>query len=262
MRYLFSIVASFGFAVFATSATAAQSLHEMPPGTTVEGSFMLAGKLVPLPPGKFKLAFGGVRAAELLPGARVRSAPAERAEVVLYTTDGTTLQVVLHARANFGTRSRWSLEPCKRDNLLYRLDRANTADWIADCFTVNHQLGLLTNPGGIWVDVNDRLKAEGVQVPLQLVIEATFTRMYHEDLLISSYYINPVAYGLAADRGANWATSPWNKIRIDNDPAKAAFVGGVILWGNRMLPAIGEGFEGKNPVAAGTKDLDMALPRK
>lgn len=227
-------------------ATAQQSLHEQPIGTTVERSFGLAGKLVPLPEGKFKLVHAGVRTGQLLPGARSRTSPGDLAEVVLYKSDGPTLDAVVHASANLGRNSRWSVEPCKDKEFLHRLDRAQTFDWVADCFTLNHQLGLMTNPGGIWVGVYDRLRQDGVGVPLPLVLVARFTRMYHEDYLAATFYINPAFYGYAADRGPNSATSPWHRSRLDKDPEKSAFVQSVTAWGTNMLPLVGEGFEGKS----------------
>jgi hypothetical protein len=243
----FLLLASLAACCVFSTARAQPSLHELPAGSVVEGSFMLAGKVIPLPEGKFILAHGGVREGELLPGARVRSWAGEQAEVVLYKREGPQVQVVLNARANLGNKSRWVDEPCKREDVLYRLDRAQTHDWAADCFTVNHQLGLLTNPGGIWVGVNDRMKADGVDLPLQLVVVATFARIYHSERMTAVYYINPLAFGHAADRGANWAASPWNKVRIDKDPSKAAFVNAIAQWGTQAVPLMGEAFEGKPP---------------
>ena len=42
--------------VFIAAPAAAESLHSAPLGTAVSGSFSLAGKIIPLPPGEFKLA--------------------------------------------------------------------------------------------------------------------------------------------------------------------------------------------------------------
>jgi hypothetical protein len=250
----------FLFAVLQSGiAEAQQSLHEQAAGTIVERSFLLAGKVIPLPEGKFKLVHAGVRTGTLLPGARIKSWAGDLAEVVLQKSDGQNLQIVLYVKANLGAKSRWSVEPCKREEVLYRLDRAQSNDWVADCFTVNHQMGLLTNPSGIWVEVSDRLKADNVRIPLPLVLMATFTRIYQEELLTLVYYINPASLGYAADRGQNWATSPWHKVRIDADPEKAALVRAMVDWGSLMLPLIDAGFEGK--AVAGVPAPAMNFPR-
>jgi hypothetical protein len=259
-RYFHVIVAILAAGLQTGLARAEQSLHEQPIGTVVEGSFVLAGKMVVLPEGKFKLVHSGVRATTLLPQARIRSTAADVAEVVLYKGDGPTLQTVVRAGANVGTKARWYDEPCKRENFLYRLDRANSHNWVADCFTVDYQMTLMARPEGIWAEIYNEMKRDGVNLPLPLVLVAKFTRIFQEELLTVTYYINPAYYGVAPDGGPNWAASPWHKTRIESDAEKAAFVRSVGDWGTRMLPLVGAGFEGKNPLrqGAGAPAMDFA----
>ena len=49
-------------------AAAAESLHAAPLGTAVSGSFNLAGRIIPLPPGEFKLAAASTEEARRLVG--------------------------------------------------------------------------------------------------------------------------------------------------------------------------------------------------
>src|SRR5712664_1351828 len=66
------------------------SIHNKPVGTLAEGTFILAGKVVPLPDGKFELVAARERATPNAPTGNMLRPTSNIAEVVLVQTEGTT----------------------------------------------------------------------------------------------------------------------------------------------------------------------------
>jgi hypothetical protein len=218
------------------------SLHKAPPGTVVEGTFVLARKVVPLPPGKFTLVVGREKETKLLTGSSLSS---RLAEVFLIQTQGANLRSLIWAKANVDLASLWVDEPCKRTDTLFRLDRTKSFNYLQDCVMVNHTVGLLRNPDSQWSPVYDALLAQGVELPIATALDATLMRIDHRQYLAITYWINPAAFGFAVDTAPSWNTSAWHKSRIDRDPQKVAFVKALSDWAVELKPSLDQGFKGK-----------------
>jgi hypothetical protein len=224
----------------------------------------LAGKVFPLPEGKFKLVYLSEYSANPVQtgNSPMTLAPGKMAQVGLVLSEGSTMRVAGGARANLSNNVNWAVEPCKRTDTYRRVDRLRTFDYRADCLLVNHETGFLRNPQGFWLEVRERLIREGISLPIPLVLNATVTRIEHSQYMAVSYWVNPLAYGFVDDNAASWTTSTWHKSRIDQDAEKAAFVAAFATWAERLMPAVDEGFRGK-PVLGDLRRLpSLELPRK
>jgi hypothetical protein len=208
--------------------------------------FTLAGKVVPLPIGKFTLAAAWEQGTRNQPSGNMLTTPSNIAEVVLVQTEGRNLRAVIWARANVDTaRTRWTDEPCKRNDMLFKLDRTKSFNYFQDCVTVNHRVGFLRNPDARWAPVHEMLTSQGVVLPVAIVMDASLTRIEQFQYLAVSYWINPAAFGFASDAALNWSTSSWHKSRIEKDSQKLAFAKALRDWAVELEPVIDQGFRGK-----------------
>jgi hypothetical protein len=165
---------------------------------------------------------------------------------MLVQAEGQQLRTVVWAKANAETVSRWVTEPCKRDDTLFKLDRAKSFNYLQDCVLVNHYVGFLSKPAGpILSGAYDALRADGVQMPVKTLIDAALTRIDQREYLEVVYRVNPQAFGFAEDGGVNWITSDWHPSRISRDPRKQAFVKALTGWALQLEPTFDTGFRGK-----------------
>lgn len=225
------------------------SLHQAQPGTVVEGRFVLSGKVFPLPQGKFVLLAGYEAQTRNQPTGSMLRATSNIANAVLAQTEGTALRIMVWARANVdGSRTRWTDEPCKRTDTLYRLDREKSFNYRQDCVLINHRVQVLRNPSGRWLDVHNRLASEGIALPIPVVLEASVVRIDEFQYFGVTYWVNPAAFAFKPGNEKSWTTSAWHKSTIANDPQKSAFAKSLADWAVGLQPAVERGFQGKPPL--------------
>lgn len=231
-------------------AVNALDLEVEPIGTTVNGSFELGGRLIPLPEGNFHLAARSINQPPMLEGSMASPQP-KVGHVVLVQIRPPRLIAAVHARAALKPESyrfHWSGQPCKRDDTLYRADLTGSHGEDENCLLVNHtMLNTGAQAQGIWKDTAAWLTAQKVQLPV-LVITADVTRFQRSQLVAASYAFNPRMYGCNAPASRSWAESPWNKKNIGSDPQRVLFVESVTAWGRGVqshFDAIVEGRESK-----------------
>src|SRR5438309_2327835 len=102
------------------AAYAAESLDAAPIGTSVSGSFELAGKLIPLPEGTFQLAARSITEPAMLEGS-IAIPRYKIAQVILAEIRPPRLRAAVYARASLkpqSYRGHWSGQPCKKDDTL------------------------------------------------------------------------------------------------------------------------------------------------
>jgi hypothetical protein len=189
-------------ALLIPAAAAAESIHAAPLGTSVSGSFNLAGKVIPLPPGEFKLAATGTEEARRLYGSLSRPRIIVT-RVVLAQVEGSTLRAAVTASTALETppgKGNWISSPCVRENVLFKEDRAkresNGEVASEDCLIVDaipRYLGpkaklAIVGRAGEW------LAAAGVQVPVPVVL-ADVSRVERRLFVTVSYAFNPQSYG-------------------------------------------------------------------
>lgn len=229
------------------------SLHESPLGTRVEGSFVLAGKGFPLPPGPFTLVQVEGRTAErtgVLNPFQPRSAPldapaSDRVEVLLVQTEGARLRMTVFARVNASLGVRRKGERCGGPDMLFRLDRAAGADDRFDCVTMwPHHRYLYSPIGDTDQHLAERLKARGIDLPVRTVIQATLTRIEADQFWQVMYGVNPEAFGLPQDPHPGTQPTPWHPRRIHLDAKRAAFAQALQQWALNLRYVAEQGLRG------------------
>ena len=221
--------------VLCTGAARAEDLLTAPIGTTVTHSFELDGKLVPLPDGTFQLAARNINEPAMLEGSAASPRP-KVAHVILVSFRPPRLRAAVHARTPIKAERyqgrNWVGEPCKKEGALYRADLTGSHGEDENCLLVDHSVGNLgPRAQGIVREAADWLAAQGVQLPVPVLITAHVTRFQNTQLLGASYSFNPRMYGCNAPMSRSYAESPWNKKNVDADPQRVRFVESVITWG-------------------------------
>lgn len=227
---------------------------------------MLAGKVVPLPPGPFTLVHVAGRTAArtgvLNPfrsGPAPLDAPAtDLIEVLLVQADGARLRMTVSARVNAGAGERWGGSRCGGRDLLFRLDRAPGALERGDCVTMWSLHRYLYNPAGDREQrVAERLAGRGVALPVRTLIQGALTRIEGDQFLQVSYGVNPEAFGLPEDPHPGRQPSLWHPQRIHLDPKRAAFAQALQQWMVSLRYVAEQGLRGDpiHPAAIPTLQL-------
>ena len=193
-------------ALLTPAAAAAESIHAAPLGTAVTGSFNLAGRIIPLPPGEFKLAASATEEARRLYGSLSKPRIVVT-RVVLTQVEGSTLRAAVTAGTALETppgRGNWISAPCARENVLFKEDRAkresNGEVASEDCLIVDaipRYLGLRAK-SAIVSEAGQWLAAAGVQVPVAVVL-ADVSRVERRLFVTVSYAFNPQSYGCGGE---------------------------------------------------------------
>lgn len=221
--------------VLCTGAARAEDLLTAPIGIAVTGSFELAGKLVPLPDGTFQLAARNINEPAMLEGS-IAIPRGKIAHVVLASFRPPRLRTLVHARAalkaEYNRGTHWAGEPCKKEGTLYRADLTGSHGEDENCLLVDHSIGNLgPRAQGIFREAADWLAAQGVQLPVPVLITAHVTRFQNTQLVGASYAFNPRMYGCNAPISRSYMDSPWHKKNVDADPQRVRFVESVTGWG-------------------------------
>ncbi|HZE61570.1 MAG TPA: hypothetical protein VE085_13560 [Burkholderiales bacterium] len=196
------------------AANAAENLDVAPIGTAVTGAFELGGKLIPLPEGKFVLAARTVSAPPMLGSGDISKPRPQIAHVFLA-----------------------QIEPCKKQDALYRADLTGSPGEDENCLLVDH---VMPNFGpraqGIWKDAGAWLVSQNVQLPVGVMITANVTRSQRSQFVAAAYSFNPRMYGCKAPISRSWAESPWHRKAINEDPQRVRFVESVTAGGQVVQP--------------------------
>jgi len=241
----------------AAAAPAAESIHLSPLGTSVRGSFILAGKPIPLPEGEFVLAAIAFSDARIVVGdiSRPRS---RLVSVFLAQTSEKMLRSAVWAATVLELagprRMNWIQEPCQKDDTLFRLDLASGASHgeYADqnCLLVDHRVRVLgPSSTGLLKDASAWLAQANVRIPVPLLIVARVTRIDRNQLIQASYFFNPYAFGCESPRSPSWAESPWHPKYIENEPQRPRFVESVTAWGKSVQQHFQKVIAAREPLA-------------
>jgi hypothetical protein len=237
------------------SAALAQdgSIHLASPGTVVKERFTLVDKSVPLPAGEFVLAAKQVRDATHVKGEWIRQR-VQLVTVYLAQLDGEELRAEVLATTVLDPRftySKWEDEPCKRGDTLYQLDLAQNRGYQQNCLLVNHITNIYTRqPPGIYGDAYVWLQQRGARLPVEVVIQATVTRIEVGEWLSITHRFNPAAFGCDVGRNPSWATSAWHANALGKDAQRKQFVESVVEWGKAMQAQIDRQFRDRRATPA------------
>ena len=229
----FAILAAMAIAAVSSHAQE-PSVHQMPAGTVLRDKFVLVGKTVPLPEGDFVLVATRAKDATHVKGEWIR----QRVQLVtayLVQLEGDQLRAEVTATTVLDPRftySKWEDEPCTRSDTVFRLDRGQNAGYQQNCLLVNHITNIYTrHPEGIYGDAYLWLQQHGARLPVDVVIQATVTRIEIGEWLSVTQRFNPAAFGCDVGRNPSWATSAWHRSALAKDPERAQFVESVVAWG-------------------------------
>lgn len=228
-------VALFAAMAVATASSWAQetSAHLLPVGTKVRDKIILVDKTVPLPEGEFVLAATSVSDATHVKGEWIRQR-VQLVTVYLAQLEGEQLRAEVLATTVLDPRftySKWEDEPCTRGDTLFRLDLTRNPGYQQNCLLVNHVTNIYTRqPPGIYSDAYGWLQQRGARLPVDVVIQASVTRIEVGERLSVTHRFNPAAFGCDVGRNPTWATSAWHPKTLANDAQRKQFVDSVVAW--------------------------------
>jgi len=230
-----------------------RSVHLMAPGTVVKESFTLVDKTVPLPEGEFVFVASQVRDATHVKGEWIRQR-VQLVTVYLAQLDGDQLRAEVLAATVLDPRftySKWEDEPCNRSDTLFGLDLSQSPGYRQNCLQVNHITNIYTRqPPGIYGDAYGWLQQRAVRLPLDVVIQATVTRIEVGERLSVTHRFNPAAFGCDVGKNASWATSAWHPNAVDKDDQRKQFVASVVEWGKALQAQIDQRFRNRGAASA------------
>jgi len=228
-----ALAASIGIAAAAAHAQE-PSAHLLAAGTAVRGKITLVGKTVPLPPGDFVIVASRTRDATHVKGQWIRQR-VQLVTVYLAQIEGNVLRAEVLATTVLDpsfTYSKWEDEPCRRTDTLFRQDLARNAGYQQNCLLVNHVTNVYTRePEGIYAEAYAWLQQRAVSLPVDVIIQASVTRIEVGEWLATVHRFNPAAFGCDVGRNPSWATSAWHRSALAKDAERAQFVNSVVEWG-------------------------------
>ena len=227
-----------------------RSVHLMPPGTVVKESFTLVDKTVPLPEGEFLFVASQVRDATRVKGEWIRQR-VQLVTVYLAQLEGDQLRAEVLATTVLDPRftySKWEDEPCNRSDSLFRLDLSQNRGYQQNCLLVNHITNIYARqPPGIYGDAYVWLQQRGARLPVDVVIEATVTRIEVGEWLSVTHRFNPAAFGCDVGRNPTWTTSAWHPSAVGKDEQRKQFVDSVVAGGKAIQAQIDQDFHRRGP---------------
>lgn len=180
-----------------------------------------------------------------------------------YQTEGKQWVASMEVLSNLqiGGNVYWTGEPCKRDNMLFKLQMAGGLQ--DNCVTINHITGFMGNPGGKLAELYALLKEQAVDIP-PTVISVQWTRnATSARRLIITLWINPELAGFPRETEREWGRNPWNKTMSFKDPAKKQYIDALSEWATAIAKRMDDGLRQKPDAFAGVPSWRtiVAAPR-
>src|SRR5205814_7316204 len=104
---------------------------------------------------------------------------------------------------------------------------------------------------GIYGDAYVWLQQRAARLPVDVLIQATVTRIEVGEWLSVTHRFNPAAYGCDVGRNASWASSAWHRNAVGNDEQRKQFVESVVAWGKAIQAQIEQDFHRRRPGTPG-----------
>lgn len=184
----------------------------------------------------------------------------EIGEVILADIRDKKLRAALVVRGNlFQSRmGDWTNEPCKRDDFLWKQSTGGKFS-NQNCVSINHRVNFFKAPTGLYQQILTDLREINLDIP-PTVLTVEFTRYASGGrYLVYRYEINPEFFGLARDSETVWGASGWHKSRVQNDPAKVAFIGGLSRWASDVQSKIDDAFSKRTDAFNSIRSLESYL---
>ncbi len=237
-----SVLFGFAFALIATTAVHAQSVHTLPVGTEFDGKVKFARSEVPLPPGKWKLAATGEQFSVPYGGhMRVRLPYAhlvriEKGQLAGLVTINGTLQY---------DNNNWARESsCDRAGQILATADKNlnpTDQW---CLYITHTAmdwGRTNDVPEYFAGLFAWIRSEKIRARTTMLMTGVNIVKGGEFLNVL-YQIDPAEFGGPSVQAANWFQSGWHTRTLDDDPRRRLFADAWVEWSTPMLDAVRAGF--------------------
>lgn len=211
-----------------------------PVGEAVSNPFLVGGKQIPLPPGRW------VIRGRALPKT---SRGTQGIQLILVNNVADDPRMAIWVATNLVPSSGfngWNISRfCARNDLAHRVTEISVQGGDQRCWWVTHaRMTRRQKSSPATIQTLDWAKSHGRVVPVNTVyVGYRFANTY--DVLTVRYFFNPEAKGIAPTSRATWSTSDWHIDRILAFPKKGAFVDGLKEWGADWMPKIEAGFNGK-----------------
>ncbi|MFO1058316.1 MAG: DUF2061 domain-containing protein [Dongiaceae bacterium] len=220
-----------------------------------EGIAILAGKQVPLPPGRWET---------LARGPAVAGQDGLEALLLGRIEEGRVAGLVL---AIATTRPRQSIlgpsPECGRSDIFLAYTAYDTAyDGLCGYLNLVLLSPAVEGPPG-WAAARRALAARGIALPESWLTVGIRARSQAEALEVR-YYVPPPDADAVASRG-DWASHPWSPLNVAYDPARQAAITRLAIWGAWVRGDVEAGLRGRLDPAAlppwpwGSDDLAVRL---
>jgi hypothetical protein len=221
-------------------ALGAQSVHQMPIGTIVKNVVQLGERQIPLPEGEWSLIAKETR----LSGGSAAGVPL--AYVYLAQVRGGVVARFIFAGTNLeGISGGWARDRavCDRGDTHSASSDRNYNSRDTECWVTNHlDMTLGANTWQVHKDFF-QWSQDKKRPATALAIEYYLVKNF--DFLRVQYGFNPELEGFERTPNSGWRGNPWHKDHASEDPKKIAYIQKVKAEGERLLPLVRSGFDGR-----------------
>lgn len=233
-RYLFVLALPL-VTMFGAVPSHAEGLMNMAPGTKIEGVARIGNKQVPLPGGVWEVVYTASN--------RPFSVDIGNA-LLVQKSQGKGVAFIL-ARTNLqpGAGRGWNRPRyCGRNDVHHNGSDKNYNRENADCWIVSHFVAQNRLRFESLRKLRDQVRQNGGTSTLL----STWNWINdYSDFLSVTYYINPTAHGLPADRDRLWIDSDWHVEAIGDGSDRRRFVDAVKAFGEKYRDAVRKGFRSR-----------------
>lgn len=220
------------------------------------GSVRVAGRVFPLPSGRFILVASnqsqmGATNAQNVALAQIRDGKLVAGVVIVATPRDV--------KTGAGARAFAS---CNRNDFHYLNTIANEEFGRQECHYATHiwpQAWSAPDAGSLYRSFAVDLQTRQVAVPNALVMVG-----YHfantETLVRVFYYFNPEMRGIQSAKTASWNESDWHKTYLARDARRIDYMGEIEKWTRDWLPFVRPAFLGEQPTQAPSRLATLFVP--
>ncbi len=159
--------------------------------------------------------------------------------------------------ASTSTR-RWSHEPCKRNDTVFK-DTFNSHIDFPECLLVTHNIKMFEhNSQSWWYPTALWFEEQEIGLPTT-TLAAMYDKYQFGDCVIVRFWVNPELFGMLPSKNVTqWPKNDWHKDRLDKDPARSAYMQQFIAWSQFMSEAYRASLNKKPTIAL--PDFPVANP--
>lgn len=192
---------------------------------------------VPLPPGKWTI----LAVDEKAP---VRNGTRMAALYLFNNVGEVTVGAAVVAFPFKNAYSGWLVPRWCRNTITHHFEGKALFDGTqTDCWGVSHAEMTTRNTTGAASQAVKYAQALGFKIPANSIY-SRFNRADYGKYLVTSYYYNPEAFGMAPPQHADHRTSDYHPDRIGNYPKKKVLVDHFVAWSKEWKNAVDLGFSG------------------